>query len=126
MLSFSGLIVGWTETNWKCADVICLHSATGECSRWSFIFRQSSLAQTSGVHGKDLCFRRDESNIHCFVWRHTLLTGNYVKALMVTLVRQFSFSCSHEIEPFQSFVIRPRIKGQGPSSLPLLVRKVAL
>ncbi|KAE9409329.1 cytochrome P450 [Gymnopus androsaceus JB14] len=47
-----------------------------------------------------------------------------VKALVVTLLRQFSFTCPHEIEPFQSFVIRPRIKGQGPSSLPLLVRKI--
>ncbi|KIM84674.1 hypothetical protein PILCRDRAFT_96778 [Piloderma croceum F 1598] len=48
-----------------------------------------------------------------------------IKALTITLIRQFSFSCPHEIESFQSFVVRPRIKGQGPSSLPLLVRKVA-
>ncbi|KAF8061017.1 cytochrome P450 [Lyophyllum atratum] len=47
-----------------------------------------------------------------------------IKALTVTLLRQFAFSCPHEIEAFQSFVIRPRIKGQGPSSLPLLVRKL--
>ncbi|KAJ3758954.1 cytochrome P450 [Lentinula raphanica] len=47
-----------------------------------------------------------------------------VKALVVTLIRQFSFACPYEIEPFQSFVIRPRIKGQGPSSLPLVVRKI--
>lgn len=47
-----------------------------------------------------------------------------IKALTVTLLRHFAFSCPHEIEPFQSFVIRPRIKGQGPSSLPLLVRKL--
>ncbi|KAJ3789675.1 cytochrome P450 [Lentinula aff. detonsa] len=47
-----------------------------------------------------------------------------VKALIITLLRQFSFACPYEIEPFQSFVIRPRIKGQGPSSLPLIVRKV--
>ncbi|KAK0233773.1 cytochrome P450 [Armillaria fumosa] len=46
------------------------------------------------------------------------------QVLMVTLLRQFSFTCSYEIEPFQSFVIRPRIKGQGPSSLPLRVRKL--
>ncbi|KAF7986221.1 hypothetical protein HWV62_38664 [Athelia sp. TMB] len=46
-----------------------------------------------------------------------------IKALTVTLLRQFSFSCYHDIEAFQSFVIRPRIKGQGASSLPLLVRK---
>ncbi|KAK0455909.1 cytochrome P450 [Armillaria borealis] len=47
-----------------------------------------------------------------------------IKVLMVTLLRQFSFTCSYDIEPFQSFVIRPRIKGQGPSSLPLRVRKL--
>jgi len=47
-----------------------------------------------------------------------------IKALVITLVRQFIFSCRHEIEPFQSFVVRPRVKGQGSSSLPLLVRKV--
>ncbi|KAJ7139675.1 cytochrome P450 [Mycena epipterygia] len=47
-----------------------------------------------------------------------------IKALTVTLIRQFSFSCSHDIEAFQSFVIRPRVKGQGPSSLPLTVRRV--
>lgn len=47
-----------------------------------------------------------------------------LKVLVITLVRQFYFSCNHEIEPFQSFVVRPRIKGQGSSSLPLLVRKV--
>ncbi|KAJ7655267.1 cytochrome P450 [Mycena polygramma] len=47
-----------------------------------------------------------------------------IKALTVTLIRQFSFSCSYEIEAFQSFVIRPRIKGQGSSSLPLTVRRV--
>ncbi|KAJ7693587.1 cytochrome P450 [Mycena rosella] len=47
-----------------------------------------------------------------------------IKALTVTLVRQFSFSCPYEIEAFQSFVIRPRVKGQGASSLPLRVRRV--
>ncbi|KAJ7823584.1 cytochrome P450, partial [Mycena olivaceomarginata] len=47
-----------------------------------------------------------------------------IKALTVTLIQQFSFSCSHEIEPFQSFVIRPRVRGQGSSSLPLTVRRV--
>ncbi|KAJ7923037.1 cytochrome P450 [Mycena leptocephala] len=47
-----------------------------------------------------------------------------IKALTVTLIRQFSFTCSHEIEAFQSFVIRPRVKGQGSSSLPLTVRRV--
>ncbi|KAI3615516.1 cytochrome p450 [Moniliophthora roreri] len=47
-----------------------------------------------------------------------------IKALMTVLLRQFSFSCIRDIEPFQSFVVRPRIKGQGPSSLPLLVRRL--
>ncbi|KAJ7022072.1 cytochrome P450 [Mycena alexandri] len=47
-----------------------------------------------------------------------------IKALTLTLIRQFSFTCSHEIEAIQSFVIRPRIKGQGISSLPLTVRRV--
>jgi hypothetical protein len=46
------------------------------------------------------------------------------QALIVTLLHHFAFSCPHEIEAFQSFVIRPRVKGQGPSSLPLLVRKL--
>ncbi|KAJ7456542.1 cytochrome P450 [Mycena latifolia] len=47
-----------------------------------------------------------------------------IKALTVTLIRQFSFSCPYTIEAFQSFVIRPRVKGQGASSLPLRVRRV--
>ncbi|KAF7340055.1 Cytochrome P450 [Mycena venus] len=47
-----------------------------------------------------------------------------IKALTVTLIRQFSFTCSHEIEAFQSFVIRPRIRGQGSSSLPLTVSRI--
>ncbi|KXN81097.1 hypothetical protein AN958_06051 [Leucoagaricus sp. SymC.cos] len=47
-----------------------------------------------------------------------------IKVLMVTLLQHFSFSCQHEIEAFQSFVIRPRIRGQGPSSLPLFIRKL--
>ncbi|KIK70412.1 hypothetical protein GYMLUDRAFT_234881 [Collybiopsis luxurians FD-317 M1] len=47
-----------------------------------------------------------------------------VKAVIITLLRQFAFRCPYEIEPFQSFVIRPRIKGHGPSSLPLIVRKL--
>ncbi|KAH7929384.1 cytochrome P450 [Leucogyrophana mollusca] len=48
-----------------------------------------------------------------------------IKALMVTLLRSFSFSCPYDIEAFQSFVIRPRVAGQGPSSLPLLVRRLS-
>ncbi|KAF8213574.1 cytochrome P450 [Mycena galopus ATCC 62051] len=47
-----------------------------------------------------------------------------IKTLTVTLIRQFSFTCSHEIEAFQSFVIRPRVRGEGSSSLPLTVRRV--
>ncbi|KAJ7071431.1 cytochrome P450 [Mycena amicta] len=47
-----------------------------------------------------------------------------IKALIVTLIRQFSVSCRHEIEPFQSFVIRPRVKRTPMSSLPLIVRRV--
>jgi hypothetical protein len=81
------------------------------------------------MHGQGLRFRRDEGkpdvSVAQAVWRCSTDFILFIKALMVTLIRQFSFSCSHEIEPFQSFVIRPRIKGQGPSSLPLLVRKVA-
>ncbi|KAJ7169429.1 cytochrome P450 [Mycena filopes] len=46
-----------------------------------------------------------------------------IKALTLTLIRQFSFTCSHDIEAIQSFVIRPRIKGQGTSSLPLTIRR---
>lgn len=48
----------------------------------------------------------------------------YEQILMVTLLQQFSFTCEHEIEAFQSFVIRPRIKGQGISSLPLVVHRL--
>ncbi|KAF7367311.1 Cytochrome P450 [Mycena sanguinolenta] len=47
-----------------------------------------------------------------------------IKTVTATLVQQFSFACSYDIEAFQSFVIRPRIQGQGPSSLPLTVRRV--
>lgn len=47
-----------------------------------------------------------------------------IKALVVTLVRQFSFTCPYEIEAFQSFVVRPRVKNQTASSLPLLVRRL--
>ncbi|KAH7883794.1 cytochrome P450 [Phlebopus sp. FC_14] len=47
-----------------------------------------------------------------------------IKALMITLLPQFSFTCQCEIESFQSFVIRPRIVGEAPTSLPLLVRRL--
>ncbi|EIW86397.1 cytochrome P450 [Coniophora puteana RWD-64-598 SS2] len=45
-----------------------------------------------------------------------------MKALALTLLQNFAFSCEEDIEPFQSFVIRPRVKGQGISSLPLVVQ----
>ncbi|KAH0838484.1 cytochrome P450 [Lanmaoa asiatica] len=47
-----------------------------------------------------------------------------IKALTVILLRHFSFTCQRDIESFQTFVIRPRIVGEGPSSLPLLVRRI--
>ncbi|KAG6837898.1 hypothetical protein H0H93_013051 [Arthromyces matolae] len=47
-----------------------------------------------------------------------------IKTLVATLLTQYAFSCPYQIEPFQSFVIRPRVKGQLHSSLPLLVRKL--
>ncbi|KAF8559291.1 cytochrome P450 [Imleria badia] len=47
-----------------------------------------------------------------------------IKALTVVLLRQFSFTCQYDIESFQTFVIRPRVVGEGPSSLPLLVRRI--
>ncbi|KAF8349818.1 cytochrome P450 [Amanita rubescens] len=47
-----------------------------------------------------------------------------IKILVATLLRHFSFSCNHDIEAFQSFVIRPRVKGERSSSLPLRVRRV--
>ncbi|KAH7914468.1 cytochrome P450 [Hygrophoropsis aurantiaca] len=48
-----------------------------------------------------------------------------IKALAVTLLHNFAFSCPYEIEGFQSFVIRPRVVGQSASSLPLVVRRLA-
>ncbi|PPQ63711.1 hypothetical protein CVT24_004291 [Panaeolus cyanescens] len=53
---------------------------------------------------------------------HAKLT--VMQALMITLLQRFSFQCKHEIEPFQSFVIRPRVKGENASSLPLLVTRL--
>ncbi|KAF5392408.1 hypothetical protein D9757_002185 [Collybiopsis confluens] len=47
-----------------------------------------------------------------------------VKVVVITLLRQFSFRCPYEIEPFQSFVVRPRVKGHATSSLPLLIQKI--
>jgi len=49
-----------------------------------------------------------------------------IKALLVTLVRQFRFTLvpGKEIEAFQSFVIRPRVKGEKDSTLPLRVSLV--
>ncbi|KAL1704429.1 cytochrome P450 [Schizophyllum commune] len=47
-----------------------------------------------------------------------------IKALVITILKQYTLECHHDIEAFQSFVIRPRVVGEGPSSLPLLVRKL--
>jgi len=47
-----------------------------------------------------------------------------IKCLIVTLIQQFSFQCDCDIEAFQSFVIRPRVKGETASSLPLIVTKL--
>lgn len=49
-----------------------------------------------------------------------------VKALVITLLRQFSLSCPCEIEAFQSFVIRPRVIGEGHSSLPLVIQRISV
>ncbi|KAJ2919234.1 hypothetical protein MD484_g1089, partial [Candolleomyces efflorescens] len=46
-----------------------------------------------------------------------------LKIAILTLVSQFKFRCDVEIEEFQSFVVRPRVKGQTASSLPLLVSR---
>jgi hypothetical protein len=48
-----------------------------------------------------------------------------IQACIIALIRHFSFTCPYDIEAFQSFVVRPRVKGEGPSSLPLVVRKIA-
>lgn len=47
-----------------------------------------------------------------------------MKAILATLIRQFVFSPAEEIEPLLSFVVRPRVKGEHKSSLPLKVSKV--
>ncbi|KDR85297.1 hypothetical protein GALMADRAFT_234081 [Galerina marginata CBS 339.88] len=47
-----------------------------------------------------------------------------IKSLMVTLLQKFSFRCVHKIEPFQTFVVRPRVSGETFSSLPLVVKKL--
>ncbi|KAF7320161.1 Cytochrome P450 [Mycena kentingensis (nom. inval.)] len=47
-----------------------------------------------------------------------------IKALVLTVIRHFSVSCKHDIEPFQSFVVRPRVKGTPMSSLPLIVKRL--
>ncbi|KAF9523587.1 cytochrome P450 [Crepidotus variabilis] len=47
-----------------------------------------------------------------------------IKCLMVTVLQRFSFRCEREIEPFQSFVVRPRVVGETASSLPLIVTKL--
>lgn len=47
-----------------------------------------------------------------------------MQCLVVVLLQRFSFRSRHKIEPFQSFVIRPRVAGQTSSSLPLQVKKL--
>ncbi|KZV79535.1 cytochrome P450 [Exidia glandulosa HHB12029] len=49
-----------------------------------------------------------------------------VKATLATFLRQFAFAPapSKEIEPFVSFVVRPRVRGDSKSTLPLLVTKI--
>lgn len=51
-------------------------------------------------------------------------TKGILQALMVTLLQRFSCRCTADIEPFQSFVIRPRVKGDTASSLPLIVKRL--
>lgn len=50
-----------------------------------------------------------------------------IKAVLATLLRQFVFAPAEgqEIEPLLSFVVRPKVKGEHKSSLPLKVSKVA-
>ncbi|KAJ6604181.1 cytochrome P450 [Mycena vulgaris] len=74
-----------------------------------------------GLQGSRNLFAFSEGPRQCIGKRFAL---GEIKALTVTLIRQFCFSCPYEIEAFQSFVIRPRVKGQGASSLPLRVRRV--
>lgn len=47
-----------------------------------------------------------------------------IKALVISILQHFTLECHHDIEAFQSFVVRPRVCGQGASSLPLLVRRL--
>lgn len=49
-----------------------------------------------------------------------------IKAVLATLIRQFVFeTCpGKEIEPFVSFVVRPRVRTELKSTLPLIVKKV--
>lgn len=46
------------------------------------------------------------------------------QVLLLTIIQNFALSCHHDIEPFQSFVVRPRVLGEGASSLPLVVKKM--
>ncbi|THU91655.1 cytochrome P450 [Dendrothele bispora CBS 962.96] len=75
----------------------------------------------SGIQNKRDLFAFSEGPRACIGKAFALCE---LKVLLVTLLRQFSWTCPYDIEPFQSFVIRPRIKGQGPSSLPLLVSRI--
>ncbi|RXW17419.1 hypothetical protein EST38_g8446 [Candolleomyces aberdarensis] len=59
---------------------------------------------------------------------HTCLGRTFavleLKIAILTLISQFKFRCDVEIEEFQSFVVRPRVKEQTTSSLPLMVSRV--
>lgn len=47
-----------------------------------------------------------------------------IKAMLVTLVRQFQLAPAADIEAFQSFVIRPRVRGEKESTLPIRVSPI--
>ncbi|KDQ20245.1 hypothetical protein BOTBODRAFT_170241 [Botryobasidium botryosum FD-172 SS1] len=47
-----------------------------------------------------------------------------IKAVLVILLRHFTFTKARDIEDFVSFVVRPRVKGEKKSTLPIRVGKV--
>ncbi|KAF9269922.1 cytochrome P450 [Marasmius fiardii PR-910] len=77
--------------------------------------------QKLGIRNEREIFAFSEGPRAC-IGRDFALTE--IKVLVMTLLRQFSLSCERDIESFQSFVVRPRIKREGISSLPLVVRKL--
>ena len=117
MLSFSGLIV----TIRQCDVVICLRSVMGEYFPQLIIHKPLNLTQPRVCIGKTFAFAeinvsRKRSITWCGVM-HSLTEGAHSHPLPSIL---FKFSCPHEIESCQSFVIR----GSRVNSLPLRVRKV--